>query len=292
MSRIVVNVSTTDYYRKGQKRLEKALWALHPGHLIAPWGALQYEDARTPGAGSFPLPKSWPKHDDVLYGFKAASIKDAGKSFEQVMWCDSSILPVRSLEPIWAYAEKHGAWIANNGYTNYEWTADSAYPDLFAKELENYKSLPNWKASAIEMGGFIGAMQMVNKAIPHVVATAFALDLRHSAGKVIFDEYCRLGLETRAFCGPWINSASPDWLKQPGAQDRPMGNGRVAPCGPPDVRGHRHDQTALSVCAWRAGAPLTHCPEFFSYPPPGWSAADPLVRLDERTILVADGSYV
>lgn len=265
MKRAIVNVATGERYRKGAVRLEKAL------------AEVEYVG----GFFTWPnIPTGWPTHEENPYAFKCRAMMEAVKrDFYQIMWCDACILPIRSLEPIWAYAEQHGAWISKNGWSNYEWTADSAYPDLFPEIFAG----PLGKEDSLEVA------RNVNRECPHVVATAFALDLRHPAGNAIFDEYCRLGLETRAFCGPWINSS---W-KNPttGLVAFPMGP-RAQPCGPPDVRGHRHDQTALSVCAWRAGVPLTTCPKFFSYPPPGWSAADPLKGLDERTILVADGSYV
>lgn len=68
--------------------------------------------------------------------------------------------------------------------------------------------------------------------IPHCVATVFGLDLRKN--KEFFNEYFALGKDGRAFNGPWNNrerQASSD----------------------PRVQGHRHDQTVLSVLAWRHG---------------------------------------
>jgi len=50
------------------------------------------------------------------------------------------------------------------------------------------------------------------------------------------------------------------------------------------VRGHRHDQTAASVIAWRLGFELTNPPNIFAYGRAGEAH-------DERTILLADGSY-
>lgn len=192
-----------------------------------------------------------PPHSKVPYAFKARALELAAEESSTLLWADACIYPVQNLTRIWSHAETHGAWIAMNGWRNIEWTADSAYPDLQITRAEN-------------------------EGIPHVVATAFALSLAHPVGREIFGQYVHLGLKTRAFIGPWTN----------GPNEGPtLGHvARTAPCGPPGVLGHRHDQTALSVLAWRAGVRLTHCPDFFAYGKVG----DPV---DPSTILIADGSY-
>lgn len=96
-----------------------------------------------------------------------------------------------------------------------------------------------------------------NAAIPHVVATCFGLNAKHPCGAYILEEYFRLASTTNAFCGPWTGGV--------GVQ-------------------HRHDQTALSVIAWRAQCELTECPDIFAYGKEG-EATDP------RTIMLADGAY-
>ena len=68
-----------------------------------------------------------------------------------------------------------------------------------------------------------------------------------------FDEYMRLA-QNGSFRGPWTGGV--------GIQ-------------------HRHDQTALSCVAKRAGVVLTSAPEWFAYAP----------GQIESTVLVADGSY-
>ena len=80
--------------------------------------------------------------------------------------------------------------------------------------------------------------------IPQVAATAFALDFGKDIAVKFFDEYSK-GAVNGAFKGPWTNShgeASPDRR----------------------VLGHRHDQTAASVIAWRLKMKFTIQPEFFS----------------------------
>ncbi len=230
-NRAIVNVATGAYVR-GQERFLEQL-ALKGENYF------HWRDS---------LPTYSPPHSEIPYAFKAWALKAAActHDVDVLLWCDSSIvLGPRAIEDLWRHIEEKGYWIAKNpgNYSNYEWTADSAYPDLF----------PGWKNSQTE--DLWQVARAANRRIPHVAATAFGLDLRKAVGKAILDEYLRLA-QTKAFCGPWVNANH--------AGDRPSPP-RMDCCGPPDVRGHRHDQTALSVIAWRLGCELTNCPEWFAY---------------------------
>jgi hypothetical protein len=102
------------------------------------------------------------------------------------------------------------------------------------------------------------------------VGGAFALNLDDRRGRDFYEHL--LAIPDEAFCGPWTNDnhiASDD----------------------PRVRGHRHDQTVMSVIAWKLGMKLIEKPRFFDY---GDSVKR--LRLDgsalsDETILVADGKY-
>ncbi len=241
MSRAVMNVAAEDErFRKGQERLATAVLGQAEFH------------------GWQRLPDGCPSHAERPFAFKAYALREVAKyGATSLLWCDSSILPIRPLEPLWERIERDGYWFANNAWTNYQWTADIAYPDLFP---EVYRS--NVDADPIS------AARLINREIPHVVATAFGISTAHPKGKRFLDEFYRLASETKAFCGPWTNG--------PVYYDNP----RQAPCGPPDVLGHRHDQTCASVLAWRLGFRLTEQPEIYA------------VKGNETdaTILVADGS--
>ncbi len=251
MRRAVVNVATTKYYQRGQARLRAAV---APGIMIE-WNR---------------EPRGCPPHGEVPYAMKAYALKSASEQgYDLLLWADACILPVRSMEPLWERIERDGYWMCRNGYTNYEWTADSAYLDLFEYEINR---------ATIEGKSEWGTITEWNRKIPHVVATTFGINVKHPKGKEFLDEYYRLASETRAFCGPWTNGN-----KYEGAEGQRQ-NPRCYPCGPSDVRGHRHDQTAASVIAWRLGFELTDPPDIFAY----GRADEPH---DERTILLADGSY-
>lgn len=256
MTRAVVSVATTPHYQKGMARLRSSTfidgetwtWARHP--------------------------EGCPAHSEVPYAFKAFAMRSAVTQYraDLLLWCDASILPIRSLEPLWERIERDGYWFSKNGWSNYEWTADSAYPDLFPDRFNAFDRY----ADALEDA------RAVNRIVPHVVATSFGLNVKHPKGKAFLDEYYRLASETKAFCGPWTNANY-------GIKVDRYDGVRVAPCGPPDVRGHRHDQTAASVIAWRLGMELTDPPQWFAYSKRRADGTLNLSDQDERTILLADG---
>ena len=249
MTRAVVNVATGRYV-KGQARLNSAVRGI---------------DGAAPCLWRDPLLPIWPTHEDIPYAFKAYALTAAAQAnFDLLLWCDASIWPVRSLDPAWEKIERDGYLFMNNGYSNYEWTADSAYPDLFAPELARGAAPPDCRR--------------LNRSIRHTVGAFFGLSMRHELGRAALAEYYHLASETRAFCGPWINA---NYVNSDGSR---TGGPRVSPCGPSDVRGHRHDQTALSVIAWRLGMKLTDCPEFLVY-------GEPKDAQEDRTLVVVNGAY-
>jgi hypothetical protein len=266
MTRAVVNVATGGRYRLGATRLREAVVA-HAGPV----------DLRFWDGG---IPRQSPSHVSVPYAFKAYALKDAADlGADLLLWCDASILPLRSLEPLWERIERDGYWFSDNGYSNYTWTANSAYVDLFPRNC--YEAV-QWNALQVSgtnpitgepatKGSYLDWCRWSNRSIHHVVATAFGLNVRHLKGRAFLDEYYRLATETRAFCGPWWNKAS--------LEDSHKLNAAV--CGPPDVRGHRHDQTAASVIAWRLGLELTQPPDILAY----------RGRETDATILCVDGNF-
>jgi hypothetical protein len=97
--------------------------------------------------------------------------------------------------------------------------------------------------------------------------------VRGWTGARFLSEYLVLA-QSQAFIGPITNSNFPgaQWSGNPA---------KCSPCGPPDVRGHRHDQTAASVIAWRLGMKLSDTPEWFAY----------RGQETDKTCLIADGAY-
>jgi hypothetical protein len=196
------------------------------------------------------LPPGSPSHQDVPYAFKAFAIDAArARGFRYVLWADASINPIRPLDGLWELIAQQGYWISNNGWNNGEWTWPTAYGELGVAPEDNWR-------------------------IPHVVATAFGLDLQHPIGAAFQDEYLRLA-KTRAFCGPWFNRRHPDYAHHGPAP-------HTGECEDARVRGHRHDQTAASLIAHRLGMALTDPPKWLAYYP----------HETEDTVLSVDGRYM
>lgn len=282
MKRAIVCVATTPHYQRGMARLVHVAGEM--GHSVMTW-------SKEPADG--------PKHADVPYAFKAYALQHAAEHADILLWADACILPIRSMEPLWRRIETDGFWFCNNGYSNYEWTADSAYPDLFSGDrmqaaashhevCEHPATCPVTGAGPMSEREEL-VLRGFNRNIKHVVATTFGLNVRHPKGAAFLREYFRLASTTRAFCGPWGNTA---WTEADGSKPySDPKNSRYGLCGPADVRGHRHDQTAASVIAWRLGMELTDPPAPFSYArfnaQGNYNPADQ----DERTILIAHGKY-
>ena len=218
MKRAILNVATGRYVT-GQHRLIAA--------------CQQHSPAATRYFWKNEMPPGSPTHHRVPYAFKAHAIFWAQAQGEQLLlWADASILPIRSLEPLWDRIERDGYWIGRNGWKNGEWCVSDAL-ELFGMTREE-------------------AMEQ-----EHVVATSFGVNLASDIGQQIAREYFRFATNG-SFCGPWT------------AKEKD-----------PRVRGHRHDQTALSVIAHRMGLKLTASPDIFAYR--GGET--------ENTIVVADGAY-
>lgn len=212
MKRALVTVATEPWHILQDRQIQ---WfgEVDPGCAIKSWRA---------------IPSAWPSHGEMPYAFKSNALIEASKTCDLLLWCDSAVVPVRDMAPLWERIERDGYWVSNNGWNNYEWTADSAYPQLFP-------------------GLSIDKARELNKTIAHVCAATFGISMKHMLGRDLLERYSRL-CDTSAICGPWKNTPE-------------------TPCGPADVLGHRHDQTILSVVANDLDLQLTNCPDVFSYAP-------------------------
>lgn len=163
MSRVVLNVAT-DRYVVGQQRLAIAVAQHSPGTALMTWANK--------------MPPSSPTHKHMPYAFKAWAVEAAREAgHTRILWADASILPIRSMEPLWQRIERDGYWFSRNGWKNSEWTARETLP-------------------------LLGVTDEQNQQIEHVVATAFGLDLRSEIGQEFAEQYLRLA-QNGAFRGPW-----------------------------------------------------------------------------------------
>ena len=173
------------------------------------------------------LPHGSPTHQTTPYAFKAYALQNAAlQGYQTLLWMDASVVPIQRFGKLWDLVERQGYWFSENlphgstgpCFTNGQWTSDAALAPLGISREESFT-------------------------FPHVIATAFGLDLRHEIARRFLEEYLRLAKEGTAFQGQWSNHGG-------------------CLSSDPRVLGHRHDQTAASVIAWRLGMALTT--------PPAW----------------------
>jgi hypothetical protein len=207
--RAVVCVATHGKYIGCRERLRSIL--ARQGETFIAWGA--------------ELPPGSPSHQEKQFAFKFHAIREALRmGYSTILWADSSIIPLRPLTPLWELIEAEGYWFSMNlpwGKTNIPpwstgaWTCDAALEPLGITREESFQ-------------------------IPHVIGTAFGLNLRFPIAQQFLKSYGELA-EGTAFCGPTVNNHG-----EASADRR--------------VLGHRHDQTAASVLAYRLGMKLTTPP--------------------------------
>lgn len=179
-------------------------------------------------------------------------------------WCNSfieygegaSLLAFRELPPASPdhmavpYAFKVYALKAARqaGFTTLLWADSSVHPIRSLAPLweqvkgEGYCIMDNepWNCGEFTCDTALPVLEIDREeafAIPQVCATVFALDLTNATAREFFHRYAEHAKDG-SFSGPWINDqgqASSD----------------------PRVKGHRHDQTAASVIAWKMGMKLT-----------------------------------
>jgi hypothetical protein len=248
-SRCLVSVVTDNmYYRYGQMRLAREL------RRFDPWTKQKFWQS---------IPGEWPKHKDRPYAFKSFAMMEASSTSDLVLWCDSSIVPIRPMESFWEALDRDGYFLVENKEgMNYEWTADNAYQYLF----------PDMS---------IDEARKISRTVPQIVGGIIGVNVRSKVGKAFIEEYYRLAKDTDAFAGPWANLNYPNRTQYGGSTYT------TAPCGPPDVKGHRHDQTAASVIAWRMGLKLSQYPAPYAYIGHSSSTAP-----NNHTVLLHDGPGV
>jgi len=163
-----------------------------------------------------------PKGDgEVRCAFKLFLMQEiiSEERYPVVIWMDSSLWPIRPMQPLVDAIRRDGYHFRSNGIVG-TWCADRALEPL---EITREQSFEIEQVT----GGFIG------------------LDMSQPIARDFMREWWRL-LYRGAFVGPrWEERIFPDLPQRGHCSDDPR------------VRGHRADQTAASVAAWRLGMKVT-----------------------------------
>jgi len=209
-----VNFSdNTGWYREGQARLIKSLWA---NGFVGDY--LAFSDA---------LELQCPPHSQVPYAFKVYAIHKArALGYDVVFYGDASIYAVGSVAPFLGRAEIIGYYLEATEHNLGTWCSDAALRQLRIDRETAFT-------------------------IPTIVAGCVAFDFRKPIANAILDQWFELANDGITFKGSWNNT-----------------HGEVS--ADPRVRGHRHDQSALSGLAHRLSLkllPFETC-IFYETPPP------------------------
>lgn len=117
-------------YRQKMKRLEDSLKGNFDGDFL---GFTSYEEI-----GCEP-------HKVIPYKFKPYAIKKAiDLGYDLVLWCDSPVVAIKNIQPVFDHIEKHGyAFFDNPGHSLGKWTNQKAldYFGMTREEAMNVKMI-------------------------------------------------------------------------------------------------------------------------------------------------------
>ena len=146
---------------------------------------------------------------------------------------DASFFPVRDILPLMEHIQNHGYYFCDNEFKVGEWCSDLC-------------------------AGAMGIAREYLWDVPEISSYCVGLDMRRANCKVLMQKWKEAALDPQIF--PGRHSA--------GSAGR--NHGFVST--DPSVKGHRHDQTALSIIAHRLGMQtLVKRPKFTAYAAREWN---------------------
>lgn len=176
--------------------------------------------------------------------FALKATRDAGADIGLLL--DAAFWPIRAIDPLADHIHHNGYYFCENGFAMGEWCSDIALETLGLKRDEAL-------------------------AIPEISSYAVGLNFHDETANRALDEWCKLAADGRTFPGPHT---------QTGGNGRNQGH----VSSDPRVKGHRHDQTALSAIAWKLGMHKRVCRPIFTAYEAGYGG-----HADERTVLMNRG---
>jgi hypothetical protein len=170
------------------------------------------------------IPAGCPPHALSPWAFKVHMLEEARKAgYDQALWLDSSTIVVRSLDAIFARAERYGVCAFSRfTATVGEWSSDLALTNIGITRDEAFK-------------------------IPEINASCIAIDFKHPKGISFLTEWKKFADDGASFLG----------VRDPLTLADSMTNDRRQVSSDSRVRGHRHDQTAASVILDKLHVPLS-----------------------------------
>jgi hypothetical protein len=174
---IVLYASYNSPYPENINKIISALKKVHfDGHVI-------YR------IGGYPNIENGSLHlHDVPYAFKACALQEAYLlGYENLLWIDASMTPVKNLKPLFKTIEKMGYFAMTSGST-------------IRAQVDN--GMINHQALA--------AMDVAyadSHLAPHITTPMFGINVRSEIGKKILDSFYRIAEERTSFFCDWVDEA-------------------------------------------------------------------------------------
>ncbi len=163
MKKCVVSFADTKFYQDKMKRLEDSLKGNFDGAFLG------FTDVNQIGS---------PPHKEIPYAFKPYAIQKAiDMGYDLILWLDSPVVAIKSIEPVFDHIESNGYVFFNNyGHPLGKWTNDKtlAYFDTTREE----------------------AME-----IRQIMACVMGFDMRNASVYYLFQDYKSLAFEL--YPGDW-----------------------------------------------------------------------------------------
>ncbi len=166
-----------------------------------------------PGAPNAVIKNGWDYTGYCAKPFALRAAMDARADIAILM--DAAFWPIRTIDPLVEHITGYGYYLCENGYRMGEWCKDAALGPLGLTRSE--------------------AME-----IPEASSYCVGLNFHHRVCRDLVEEWCDLAMDGITFPGPHTRSGEQG--RNPGHVSDDL-----------RVRGHRHDQTALSAITWRLG---------------------------------------
>jgi len=210
---MITVVALGGWYPRGAARLIEKFYEVSHGYMIVPW-----INALPPEAPANVVRNGRDYTGYCAKPFALRALRDYGADIGILL--DAAFYPIRSINPLVDHITQYGYYLCENGYNVGEWCQDSSLEPLGITREEAFR-------------------------IPEVSSYCVGLNFHWDSCNRLLDEWCD---SWPTFPGPHTNiHRDPETSK--GLPDRNAGF-----CSnDPRVKGHRHDQTALSVIAYRLG---------------------------------------
>jgi hypothetical protein len=248
MNIAICTVALGGWYPRGAARMIQEFHRVSPGYNIT-----AYVDTLPEGSPSNVIEGGY---DYTAYCAKPFALMRAAAAGAGVaILLDAAFYPIRSIAPLVDHIAQHGYYFCKNGFRVGEWSSDRCLERMGCTREDAFT-------------------------MDEISSYCVGLNLADGRCIELVQRWCGFAQDRLTIPGPHTNSlcgvdvaASMGW--KPGGGRNPGPSSKD-----PRVKGHRHDQTVLSILAHRMGMrELTERPKFTAY----------LGSETEETVLVNQG---